>query len=137
MFLIPVSPPQRRSDAEKWEENRTPLAENTMKKLAERVGVRARVLSKSHEYAGFSRKPQNRNDLPFANLYPRLRLFSSVCRFSESNDSRNDTRRDALGECLPRDSRASATAAIFLEGFTSSLNPSALHRTDHLLNADG
>ena len=38
-----------------------------MKELAENVGVRACVLSKSHEFAGFLRKPQNRNDLAFAN----------------------------------------------------------------------
>jgi hypothetical protein len=56
--------------------------ENSENELVERVGVRERVLSKSHEYAGFPRKPQNRNDLAFANLYRRLRLFASVCRFS-------------------------------------------------------
>jgi hypothetical protein len=87
------------------------------RKLAERVGVLERDFPKPNECNDFAFISRNHNHLASSNTYQRFRLSGSVGGFFESNDTRNGTRRDALGEFLPRDSCASATAAIFLEAF--------------------
>jgi hypothetical protein len=105
MFFVPLSLPLRRSDAEKCEENQTPMAENHRKKLAERVGVPERVFSKANGINGFALISRNRNDLAASNLRRRFRPFAGICRFSHFNDTRNGTRRETLGRHLPRTPR--------------------------------
>jgi hypothetical protein len=103
--------------------------------MAERVGVFDRDFAKPNEINGSAIISRNRNDLAFSNCCQRFRLFASVCGFSESNDTRNGTRRDALGAFLPRDSCAGATAAIFLEAFPSSLNRATFGANDPSLQS--
>jgi hypothetical protein len=63
MFLVPLSPPLRRSYAEKWKENQTPLAENPMKKLAERVGVPEAAFANPNGIKHFAANAARANDL--------------------------------------------------------------------------
>ena len=89
------------------------------------MGVFDRDFAISNVYSGLALISRNRSDLASSNACRRFRPFAGFCRFFYFNDTRNGTRRDVLGEFLPRDCCASATAAIFLEAFPRSLNATA------------
>jgi hypothetical protein len=61
------------------------------KKLAERVGVPERVVSKANGINGFAVISRNRTDLAFSNLRRRFRPFAGLCRFFYFNGTRNGT----------------------------------------------
>jgi hypothetical protein len=70
--------------------------EKRRKRLAERVGVFEAVSENLNEYGLFRHNARGINDLASSSIFLRLRLFASVFRFSQRNDTRNDTRRERL-----------------------------------------
>ena len=92
------------------------------RRLAERVGVFGADLRKPNEDRGFVRKPENRNDLAFSISCQELRLFAGNCRFFYFDDTRHDTRRGGLPECL-----SGNLAAKMLGDYSSSSSSARTH----------